>query len=126
MIQLYVYTHSFFFRFFSHIDDHRILASSLCSTAGPHWPVIPYTTAVIVWFLYQCCQYHQKTYQNCKLSGHPKFAESEIWGRGKCYSSFLLSFLPPSFLSSFLPFLYLSFFLSFCCSEQNFLVYSDG
>ena len=29
VIQLYLHTHPFFFRFFSHIDDHRILGRVL-------------------------------------------------------------------------------------------------
>ena len=46
--QLDIYTHPFCFRFFSNIDDHRILGkSSLCYTAGPHWPVIPYRIVCI-------------------------------------------------------------------------------
>ena len=33
------------FRFFSHIDDHRLLCRVLyCYTAGPCWPVIPFTS----------------------------------------------------------------------------------
>ena len=38
VIQLYIYTHPFFCRFFSHIDYHRILDSYLSYTEGPHWP----------------------------------------------------------------------------------------
>ena len=35
---------SILFIFFSHMDYHSILGCSLCYTAGPHWPVIPYTS----------------------------------------------------------------------------------
>ena len=40
----YIYTYPFFFRYFSHIDDHRVLGrGSLCCTG----PVIPQTSVCI-------------------------------------------------------------------------------
>ena len=40
VIQLYIYTHPFFFRFLL----QNIVESPLCYTEGPRWPVIPFTT----------------------------------------------------------------------------------
>lgn len=40
VIQLYMYTHPFSLRFFSHIDYHRILGRVLYFTADPCWPII--------------------------------------------------------------------------------------
>ena len=48
VIQLYMYMYLSSFIFFPHKDYYRILGRVLCCyTAGPKWPIIPYTTVCI-------------------------------------------------------------------------------
>ena len=44
----FIYAHLFFFRFFSHIDHHRVLDRVLCAIQQAlHWPVIPCTSVYL-------------------------------------------------------------------------------
>ena len=64
VIQLYIYTYPFYFRFFSHIGYYRILSrSSLCYTVGPCWLFCIYIYIFLAVLGLRCCA---RAFSSCR------------------------------------------------------------
>ena len=80
VIQLYIFINSFFFRFFSHIDCHRIELHSLCYTVGLCWLLILLSIVIIVvqWlsFVWLFCNHMD---HSCQAPLSMGFSKQEYW-----------------------------------------------